>query len=89
MIKLIKLILRKVFPRRRYVILFFHDKDTQIKRAYGSNSGWVANWYNNPETWSILLPNGKTSGYSLVKNWLPHKGWDGTELNLLIKEKRT
>ena len=70
--------------RKRTVILIAYDKDTKIVTAIRSQCGWVANWYShNDSTVSILLPNGKTEGYRLVNNWLPHSGWDEHDLQAL------
>ena len=69
------------YRRTRKVILIAHDKDTKIVTATRSQCGWVANWYkHNAGSVSILLKDGKTTGYSLVHKWLPHSGWDSTDL---------
>ena len=70
-----------IHRRKRKVILIAFDKNTKIVTAKRSQCGWVANWYSsNGNTVSILLKDGKTGGYSLVHNWLPHSGWDSTDL---------
>ncbi len=78
------------YRRKREVILIAYDKDTKIVTAKRSQCGWVANWYShNGDTVSILLlSSGKTAGYSLVHNWLPHSGWDSYDLELLKKNSK-
>ena len=72
------------YRRKRMIILIAYDKDTKIVKAKRSQCGWVANWYgSNSSTVSILLPDGKTAGYSLVLKWLPHSGWDEHDLHAL------
>lgn len=59
------------------------DGDTKIVPAYKSNIGWIANWHGLQSTNSILLPDGTTAGYKLIKNWLPHRGWDQNDFDKL------
>ena len=69
------------YRRKRKIILISYDRNTKVVTAQRSQSGWVANWYSyNDTTVSILLKDGKTAGYSLVHSWLPHSGWDSTDL---------
>lgn len=61
---------------QREVLLIKYDQDVIIRIAYPSDCGWIAKCFKNTEdSWCILLPDGRTKGYNLVKNWLPHKGW--------------
>lgn len=79
--------LKKLFPQRRWVLLIRDDSETKIVRAKKSNIGWIANWYGGVnglnDTWSILLSDGKTTGYRAIKKWLPHKGWKSSDLKQL------
>ena len=90
----LKAVVKKVklfiaYRRKRKVILIAFDNDTKIVTAKRSQCGWVANWYrHNGNTVSILLSSGKTAGYSLVNNWLPHSGWDSYDLELLKKNSK-
>lgn len=64
---------------RRTVFLVMYDGDMKIAKAYRTQSGWSARWIDNDDQWSVLLPNGKVIGTTLVKGWLPHNGWTGDE----------
>lgn len=61
--------------RKRTVMLYMFDHDIKIVRAYKTQAGWIARWIGNDDAWSLLLPEGKTEGCTLVKRWLPHSGW--------------
>lgn len=60
---------------KRYVILVMYDGDLCIRKATHTQAGWIANWAGNDRTWSILNPDGTTTGTSLVKRWYKHSGW--------------
>jgi len=79
-------IYRAVFKKKetRQVLLIKYDKDVVIRTAHQSDCGWIAKCFESTEdSWCVLLPDGRTEGYSLVKNWLPHKGWKWEELIIL------
>jgi hypothetical protein len=63
----------------RKVALVMHDGKIRIVKAVYSQSGYMARWIDNDDTWSLLLAKGKVVGTDLVKGWYPHSGWDGTE----------
>ena len=68
---------------KRYVILVMYNRDLCIRKATYTQAGWMANWAGNDRTcwagndrtWSILNPDGTTTGTSLVKRWYKHSGW--------------
>jgi hypothetical protein len=77
----IKWVKRLIGKKDREVILIRFNNEAKIVKAHKSDAGWIANWWEDNKSWSILLPEGKTAGYDLVTRWLPHSGWDGTEFD--------
>lgn len=63
-------------PSSRKVWLEMHDGKLVVADATLTDAGWVARWINSKDTWSLLLPDGKVRGTSLVIAWLPHTGWN-------------
>jgi hypothetical protein len=68
----------------RSVILVRFDTSTRIVPAIRSQSGWVSDWWGDPQRSSslvILRPDGKVIGSDLVTRWYPHAGWIGNEFS--------
>ena len=60
----------------RKVILLRASGRCSIVDALPSDSGWVAQWCEDEDEISILLPKGKVEGTSKVTGWKPHRGWE-------------
>lgn len=63
----------------RTVMLVMHDGDIRIRQAFHTQSGWISRWANGDGCWSILNPDGTTTGTSLVRRWYKHSGWPEEE----------
>lgn len=71
---------------RRYVMLRKYDGDLVRARAYHDGNLWRARYISLDDCWSILLPNGRTIGTSLVNSWYPAQGWPPEEVELWMKK---
>lgn len=65
---------KKTDPQR-YVMLVMFDDRIRIAKAFHTQSGWISRWVDNDDCWSILNPDGTTTGTNLVKKWYKHSGW--------------
>jgi hypothetical protein len=76
--------LKKALKPRRKVFLILSINKLYVSKVVESDAGFVAHWYSNPV---VLLGDGKATGHSIVKGWLPHKGWSAEDLNSMIKTR--
>lgn len=53
----------------------------KVVEATLTQAGWVARFYSGDDQWSLLGAGGVIlAGPCFIHSWLPHSGWDGTEM---------